>query len=163
MTQFPDTVEKLVKRLTDEEARMVRLFDHVVAERDKRDFGPAGFTVLNGIKHAVSGRDPVLTDAADTLTAQAAEIVRLTAERDELDALLNEGIATDADTYQQAFDAGLDAAAKWVAKRCDDYVKEHGSYDYSTGQMEFPGNGEEYVGELEEIEEGIRLMKGATK
>ncbi|MEP9376154.1 hypothetical protein ABLE91_05530 [Aquabacter sp. CN5-332] len=51
-----------------------------------------------------------------------------------------------------------EAAARWVQKRLDDYVSEHGSYDPSTGMTEFPGTGEEYVGDLEEIIEGIRAL-----
>lgn len=50
----------------------------------------------------------------------------------------------------------FETAAKWVDKRCDDYVNEHGASDPETGTVEFPGDGEEYVGELMEIAEGIR-------
>jgi len=52
-----------------------------------------------------------------------------------------------------------ETAAKWVEKRCDDYVSEHGSSDPETGMVEFPGDGEEYVGELMEIAEGLRALK----
>lgn len=48
--------------------------------------------------------------------------------------------------------------AQWIDDLRDDYVSEHGSYDPSTGATEFPGNGEEYVGELEEIAEAIRAL-----
>lgn len=54
-----------------------------------------------------------------------------------------------------SYNAGIEAAKKAVAKRRDDYVAEHGNYDPSTGVTEFPGNGDEYVGELDEIEELI--------
>ncbi len=54
--------------------------------------------------------------------------------------------------------SGIELAARFVEKRRDDYVNEHGSYDGSTGVTEFPGNGDEYVGELEEIIEGIRAL-----
>ena len=57
------------------------------------------------------------------------------------------------------FNAGLEAAAKAIAKRRDAYVAEHGSYDPSTGTTEFPGNGDEYVGELDEIEELILALR----
>lgn len=50
----------------------------------------------------------------------------------------------------------FETAAKWVDNRCDDYVNEHGASDPETGTVEFPGDGEEYVGELMEIAEGIR-------
>lgn len=56
------------------------------------------------------------------------------------------------------FMAGIRAAAAFVAKRRDAYIEEHGSYDPSTGATEFPGDGDEYVGELEEIEEGILAL-----
>ena len=54
-----------------------------------------------------------------------------------------------------SYNAGIEAAKKAVAKRRDDYVAEHGNYDPSTGVTEFPGNGDEYVGELDEIAELI--------
>lgn len=54
-----------------------------------------------------------------------------------------------------SYKAGIEAAKKAVAKRRDDYIAEHGNYDPSTGVTEFPGNGDEYVGELDEIEELI--------
>lgn len=58
----------------------------------------------------------------------------------------------------QGYIDGVKAAAKKVAKRRDGYVEEHGSYDPDTGVTEFPGTGEEYVGELDEIEEEIRAL-----
>ena len=45
-----------------------------------------------------------------------------------------------------------------LQKRIDDYVDEHGSVDPETGTVEFPGNGEEYVGTLEEIIDEIREL-----
>lgn len=53
---------------------------------------------------------------------------------------------------------GIEIAARFVEKRRDKYVREHGIYDPSTGATEFPGNGDEYVCELEEIIEGIRAI-----
>lgn len=53
---------------------------------------------------------------------------------------------------------GVELAARFVEKRRDDYVRDHGSYDYDTGFTEFPGDGLEYVGELDEIIEGIRAL-----
>ena len=50
---------------------------------------------------------------------------------------------------------GWREAAKAIARRKDGYIEEHGSYDPSTGVTEFPGNGTEYVWELEEIEEEL--------
>lgn len=53
---------------------------------------------------------------------------------------------------------GIELAARFVEKRLHDYVSEHGSTDPDTGTVEYPGNGEEYVYELEEIIEGIREL-----
>ncbi len=53
---------------------------------------------------------------------------------------------------------GIELAARFVEKRRDDYVQEHGSTDPETGTVEFPGYGDEYVGELDEIIEGIRAL-----
>jgi len=53
---------------------------------------------------------------------------------------------------------GIELAARFVEKRLKDYVDEFGSTDPETGTVEFPGNGDEYVGELEEIVEGIRAL-----
>jgi hypothetical protein len=55
-------------RLRAEEARMQRIFDLCVELRDKHH-GNAAFTDFNSLKHAISGRDPVLLDAADALSA----------------------------------------------------------------------------------------------
>lgn len=53
---------------------------------------------------------------------------------------------------------GIELTARFVEKRLHDYVSEHGSTDPETGTVEYPGNGEEYVYELEEIIEGIREL-----
>lgn len=47
-------------------------------------------------------------------------------------------------------------AIQFIEKRRDDYVRDYGIYDPETGQTEFPSNGNEYVGELEEIIDGLR-------
>ncbi|WLR92907.1 hypothetical protein [Shinella zoogloeoides] len=57
-----------------------------------------------------------------------------------------------------AIPMGIEASARFVEKRLHDYVSEHGSTDPDTGTVEYPGNGEEYVYELEEIIEGIREL-----
>lgn len=49
----------------------------------------------------------------------------------------------------------LEEAADWVERRQDDYIAEHGAIDPETGAVEFPGTGDEYVYELDEIMEGI--------
>ncbi len=60
---------------------------------------------------------------------------------------------------------GIELAARWVEKRLEDYDSEHGSTDPETGTREYPGRGagEEYVGELMEIIEGIRALKTAPE
>jgi hypothetical protein len=55
--------------------------------------------------------------------------------------------------------AGIEAAARWVEARRDAYVEEHGSYDPETGGTDLPAAGAEYVGELDEIIEGLRAIK----
>ncbi|WP_439640588.1 hypothetical protein [Nevskia sp.] len=56
------------------------------------------------------------------------------------------------------FARGIHAAANWVKKRGDDYDREHGMTDPTTGCREYPGNGDEYMHELLLIEEGIRAI-----
>lgn len=53
---------------------------------------------------------------------------------------------------------GIELAARFVEKRLNDYCAEHGVTDPDTGTVEYPGTGEEYVYELEEIIEGIRAL-----
>lgn len=68
--------------------------------------------------------------------------------------------------FARAFLAhGIETAAKWVDQRRFDFEKEHGFVDHETGVLEF-GAGqhaqlkEEYAGELAEIADGIRALKG---
>lgn len=62
-----------------------------------------------------------------------------------------------------SFAEGVKAAVKWVEKRRDDYIDEFGYNDPDTGALEF-GTGShaeakrEYVGELEEIVEGLNAI-----
>lgn len=58
---------------------------------------------------------------------------------------------------------GVELAARFVEKRLNDYCVEHGRTDRDTGAVEYPGNGEEYVYELEEIIEGIRALSSEGK
>jgi hypothetical protein len=60
-------------------------------------------------------------------------------------------------------DAGLELAAQWVEKRAADYDAEHGATDPETGTREYPGDGAEYVYELEEIAEGIRALSATQQ
>lgn len=50
---------------------------------------------------------------------------------------------------------GMKRAAGLIAKRRDDYISEFGSYDPTTGVTKFPGNGDEYVYELNDCEATI--------
>jgi len=52
-----------------------------------------------------------------------------------------------------------EAAAKWVDKRCDDYVSKCGSTDPDTGTVKFPDHGGGYVGEMMDIADGLRALK----
>ncbi len=66
------------------------------------------------------------------------------------------------------FASGVKAAADWVARRQAQFVEAHGKVDPSTGTMEFGSGAQaeakiEYVGELTEIEEGIRGLAAAPQ
>ena len=50
---------------------------------------------------------------------------------------------------------GMRLAAGLIAKLRDDYISEYGIYDPTTGVTEFPGNGDEYVSELDDCEAAI--------
>lgn len=68
--------DDLIERLLAEEDRMVRLHDLTVLYRDKNS-GSAAFSDFNSLKHAIAGRDPVLSDAAAEIAALRAEVLRL--------------------------------------------------------------------------------------
>lgn len=53
---------------------------------------------------------------------------------------------------------GIELAARFLEKRLNDYCAEHGVTDPDTGTVEYPGNGDEYVYEMEEIIEGVRAL-----
>ena len=54
---------------------------------------------------------------------------------------------------------GMNRAIKFVTDRRDDYLAEHGRYDYETGLTECSPAGEEYVSELEEIMERLEALR----
>lgn len=56
----------------------------------------------------------------------------------------------------------LEEAAKFIDKKASEYVQEHGITDPETGTVEFPGWGDEYVSELEELAEGIRALSSQS-
>ena len=64
--------------------------------------------------------------------------------------------ATEPSDAVAEFARGIDAAARFVEKRLADYDAAHGSTDSDTGAREYPGTGDEYVCELDEIAEAIR-------
>lgn len=57
--------------------------------------------------------------------------------------------------------AGLEQAANFIDQRLSDYVQEHGTTDPSTGIVELPGWGDEYVSTLEDLAEDIRAISPA--
>lgn len=60
---------------------------------------------------------------------------------------------------QQRVPDGLEQAAQWVEQRLENYVEEHGYREQDTNAVVFPGDGADYVCELDEIAEGIRSLK----
>lgn len=68
----------------------------------------------------------------------------------------NEGYSHCSD---HIYDAGIEAAAKFIDAKVADYVHDHGVYDPETGFTEFRRGGEEYVSTLEELTEEIRALK----
>jgi len=63
-----------------------------------------------------------------------------------------------ADAQAVGFAAGVEAAAKYIDRRVNNYIDEHGIFDWETGATEFPGNGEEWVADQEETAEAIRAL-----
>ncbi|MBF8177213.1 hypothetical protein [Herminiimonas contaminans] len=61
-----------------------------------------------------------------------------------------------------ALEEGIEKAAKLIEQKVQDYVDDHGIYDRDTGAVEFPGDGEIYVGEMTELAEDIRALKSAA-
>jgi uncharacterized FlaG/YvyC family protein len=57
----------------------------------------------------------------------------------------------------------IERAAKWVDRRLDEYVRDHGMQDPDTGTMEFPGDGAEYVEELDFIASSIRSLSTSAE
>ena len=104
------------------------------------------------------------------------EELRARAERMDQLLLLANSMDADFETYTKAHpvaaidpaairEAALREAARLVSARCDAYVAEHGSYDYSTGTTEYPGDGAEWVEEWTDIESAILALisKGAAE
>lgn len=60
------------------------------------------------------------------------------------------------------FRRGVEAAAKLIDSKVQDYTSEHGAFDPETGATEFSRAGEEYVSTLEELSEEIRNALSAS-
>lgn len=75
----------------------------------------------------------------------------------------SEARAALAEAERKAWEAGRDAAKALIQKELDDYVKECGMYDHTTGVTEFPGTGEEWVHDQEERIEAIAALKKEPK
>ena len=58
----------------------------------------------------------------------------------------------------KAFRDGVTACADLIQERMDAYLSEFGAIDPGTGSIELPRGGDEYVGELQEIIDGIRAL-----
>ena len=54
--------------------------------------------------------------------------------------------------------AGLELAAKYVEQRAEDYDRDHGLTEPDTGHRTYPGDGAEYMEELDNIAAGIRAL-----
>ncbi|WP_341706490.1 hypothetical protein [Halopseudomonas sp.] len=54
--------------------------------------------------------------------------------------------------------AGLELAAKYVEQRAEDYDRDHGLTEPDTGYRTYPGDGAEYMEELDNIAAGIRAL-----
>lgn len=157
-----ETLFGAVKNLRDERRKMQKLSDKALHAEGPKASQKANVDLnwqafhINKIEHAVHAA-AVDCGYADLRAAEHYRnySVRLTGfhEYEVVPAKprdLNKGMALPV--------SGIELAARFVEKRRDDYVQEFGSTDPDTGTVEYPGNGEEYVGELEEIIEGIRAL-----
>lgn len=58
---------------------------------------------------------------------------------------------------------GMEQAAKLVDKRAEEYDREFGIYDHTTGVTEYPGTGNESMEEWESISAAIRAAAAAIR
>lgn len=63
----------------------------------------------------------------------------------------------------QAFAAGVAAAADVLKKRSEEYHREHGARDPSTGAWNYPPRGFDLMCEWEELEESIRALSASQQ
>ncbi|MDD8022429.1 MAG: hypothetical protein PHX82_04910 [Paracoccaceae bacterium] len=124
------------------------------AERDALEIS------LDAANTAIGNMSIELSDmrvANGRLTARVATLTEMRdqSQRDYGDAVSRmEDMLSRAEKDEVRAEALREAVA-YVSRRRETYHQEHGSYDYTTGVTEYPGTGDEYVAELEEIEEGI--------
>jgi hypothetical protein len=104
---------ELVERLKAEEARMLRLWDACEEVRKKHVGTPAAFDI-NGLKHAVAGRDPVLIEAAATIADLQQRIAVAEAELDN-----EKERVIFIDAAREAAEAKLAEAVNW-SRNADD-------------------------------------------
>jgi len=86
----------------------------------------------------------------------------ITAYRDAIRALITPDMAQAlADRDERVRREERERCARIVDKRAEDYDREFGIYDYSTGVTEYPGTGSESMEEWEEIAAAIRAEGGS--
>lgn len=77
---------------------------------------------------------------------------------------LLEALAAERDTLTKqlagAWNTALEVIARLIDQKVKDYIEENGCYDSTTGHTEYPGDGEEWVGGMEELAEEIRGLMG---
>ncbi|MNY66183.1 hypothetical protein D3C86_2035640 [compost metagenome] len=64
---------------------------------------------------------------------------------------------------RDGFVAGVTAAADLLKKRADDYHRDHGAQDPSTGAWNYPPRGFDLMCEWEELEESIRALSASQQ
>lgn len=59
------------------------------------------------------------------------------------------------------WNAAIESVATLIEKKVADYDAEHGNTDPDTGAREYPGDGDEWVGQMYELAEEIRALSSA--
>lgn len=67
------------------------------------------------------------------------------------------------DASQSGYERGVREAAAAIEMRKQCYMTEHGSYDPPTGQTEYPKGGDEYIVELDDIQELLLTLLNKPK
>ena len=87
----------------------------------------------------------------ETVTLYSGAVEELAKVRQDRDAL--------AAQLAEARNAALEEVAIKADEKVKAYIEEHGIYDTATGEMDYPGNGDEWVSEWEEWAEEILALK----